>query len=196
MRRIQLTGVATAYLLSLKDGNPKYILLATDGAPTCSGGPGALMSSSGQARTDAVAAVAAAAAASIHTFVVGVATTQSGDATTLNNLAVAGLEPRMDPSTKFFLASSQADLVTTLKTITGQISSCAFSLSPTPPVPDNIAVKVNGVKAPQDPAHLDGWDYTAADHSALSLFGSWCDTVKMSSHRVQIVYGWPDTTVP
>jgi len=188
--------VAVSYLQSLTDGNPKYILLATDGAPSCSGTIGSLSKNTTKARTDAVASVSAAAAAGIHTFVIGVATTSSSDVTTLNNLAVAGLEPRADPTTRFYLASSQADLVTALATITGQISSCTFPLNPVPPDPTNIAVKVSGSKAPQDTTHQNGWDYTAPDHSSVTVYGSWCDMIKTTaSNMVEIVYGCPDIIV-
>jgi hypothetical protein len=188
--------VAVSYLQSLTDGNPKYILLATDGAPSCSGTVGSLSKNTTKARTDAVASVSAAAAVGIHTFVIGVATTQSSDVMTLNNLAIAGLEPRSDPTTRFYLASSQTDLVTALETITGQISSCVFNLSPTPPDPANIAVKVSGAKAPQDTTHQNGWDYSAADHSSVTVYGSWCDMIKTSaSNMVQILYGCPNIIV-
>jgi hypothetical protein len=188
--------VAVNYLQSLADGNPKYILLATDGAPTCSGTVGSLSKNTTKARTDAVASVAAAAMAGIHTFVIGVATTSSNDIATLNGLAVAGLEPRADPTTRFYLASSQADLATALETITGQISSCLFPLNPVPPDPTNIAVKVSGAKAPQDPMHQSGWDYTAADHSSITVYGSWCAMIETTaSNMVQIIYGCPDIIV-
>jgi hypothetical protein len=190
-------NVAVSYLRDLSDGNPKYILLATDGAPSCSGSVGSLAKNTTLARTDAVAAVAAAAIAGIHTFVIGVATTQANDIITLNSLAVAGLEPRMDPTTRFFLASSQADLVTALEIITGQLSSCAFPLSPVPPDPTNIAVKVSGARALQDTSHQNGWDYTALDHSAIAVYGPWCDVIKTTAaNMVQIIYGCPNITIP
>jgi len=189
--------VAVTYLQSLKDGNPKYIVLATDGAPSCSGSSGNLSKNTTQARVDAVTAVSAAASAAIHTFVIGVATTSSNDTLTLNNLATAGLEGRNDPQTKFYLASTQADLVTALKTITGMISSCVFPLSPVPPDPSNIAVKVSGVKAPPDASHVNGWDYTDNNHTSLRVYGSWCDMIQTSAaNMVQIIYGCPHIVIP
>jgi hypothetical protein len=186
---------AVTYLQGLADGNPKYIVLATDGAPTCSGTVGSLGNNMNQARTDAATAVSAAAQLGIHTFVIGVATTSPADSATLNVLATAGLEPRIDAdpaAPKFYLASTQADLVTSLTAITGAISSCVFPLSTPPPDPTNIAVKVSGMKAPQDPAHQDGWDYTDASQMSLTVYGSWCSMIQTSaSNMVQIVYGCP-----
>jgi von Willebrand factor type A domain len=186
---------AVAYLQGLADGNPKYIVLATDGAPTCNGTVGTLGNNANLARTDAATAVGAAALLGIHTFVIGVATTSAADTTTLNALATAGLEPRVDPdpaAPKFYLASTQAELVSSLTAITGAISSCVFPLNVAPPDPTNIAVKVSGVKAPQDVTHQDGWDYTDATQMSVTVYGSWCNMVQTSaSNMVQIVYGCP-----
>jgi hypothetical protein len=192
--------VAVTYLQGLADGNPKYIVLATDGAPSCAGTIGNLSKSSAQARTDAVAAVSAAAQVGIQTFVIGVATTSASDTTTLNNLAVAGMQPRTDPNPlapKFYLASTQADLVMAFQTITGMIAKCRFPLTPVPPDPSRIAVKVSGVKAPQDTGHQDGWDYTGADHGSIDVYGSWCDMIQTSAaNMVQIIYGCPTIPIP
>ena len=178
--------VAVTYLQGFTDGNPKYIVLATDGAPSCAGTIGSLAKSSAQARTDAVAAVSAAAQLGIQTFVIGVATTSASDTTTLNNLAMAGLQARTDPNPlapKFYLASSQADLVMAFQTITGMIAMCRFTLTPPPPDPARIAVKVSGVKVPQDTAHQDGWDYTGADHASIDVYRALGDEVAERRRR-------------
>ena len=76
------------YLKTLTTTNPKYILLATDGAPSCAG----TTKDSSTARTYAYTHVMDAASASppIYTFVVGVATNSSSETSTLNMLADAG----------------------------------------------------------------------------------------------------------
>ena len=160
---------AMKYLQSIKDDNPKYILLATDGEPSCP-------VSQEKARPYAKQAVATAAAAGIHTFVVGVATTKDTAMAALNDMAVAGLEARDDPNplaTKYYLASTKDELVRSLKVITGQVSGCLFTWTDVPPVPDNIAVKVGGAKAPHDVA--DGWEYVGTDHKGVEVRGSWCE---------------------
>ena len=81
------TAGASSYLQTVTTPNKKFILLATDGLPTCG---------TGGAMDDAVAAEAAVTAANtagFKTFVVGISTSGLGD-TTLSNLANAGGLPR------------------------------------------------------------------------------------------------------
>ena len=191
-------GVAADYLNSLQDSNKHYLLLATDGQPSCGGTAGALVKSTSQSQTDAVAAVGAAAAAGIHTFVVGVAT-KAGDAATLNLLAVAGLEPRSDPdpmAAKYYLGATNSELVGALQAITGVINKdCVFPLSSEPPVPNNIAVKVMGQKAPFDPSNAAGWNYR--DPKTVEVFGAWCEMIKNdAADKVQIIFGCPEIEIP
>jgi len=49
--------VARAYLGSVAEQYPRYMMLVTDGAPTCAGAAGALTSDAVQAQADAVAAI-------------------------------------------------------------------------------------------------------------------------------------------
>jgi von Willebrand factor type A domain len=173
---------ATAYLQTITTSNPKYILLATDGEPSCPSGTAA--------RTFAVQAVTDAAAAGFKTFVVGVSTTSNTASMTLTQLATAGGEARSDPNplaTRYYLANTKDEIVSSLKQITGVVASCSFDLGAAPPVPDNIAVKIDGVKAPQD--STNGWAYTSADHTAIQVFGAMCDTIKASANAVQIIFG-------
>jgi Mg-chelatase subunit ChlD len=184
---------AVAYLKMLPNDHARYILLATDGEPSCP-------KPTDTARMYAVQSITEAAAAGFHTFVVGVATTKATATTVLNQMAIAGLEPRGDlnpAATRFFLANTKEELVTSLKVITGQIPNCLFPLATTPPVPENIAVKVSGTKAPRDPSHTDGWDYTGPDFSAVAVYGSWCQMIQTSAaDMVQIVYGCKDIVIP
>jgi hypothetical protein len=132
--------------------------------------------------------------------VVGVATTKANDQMTLNQLAVAGLEPSSDTrpgATRFFLASNQQQLTTTLEGIVNPVASnCVFPLSSPPPVPENIAVKVNGMKTPQDTGHTAGWDYTDPSYTGVQVYGSFCDTIKNNGNSVEIVFGCPGVTIP
>jgi hypothetical protein len=194
-----VVGVVSSYLQSLPDTNRKFILLATDGQPSCGGALGSLTTGTTAAKTDAVAAVAAAAAVGIHTFVVGVATAAS-DAMTLNLMAVAGMEPRNDPrpgADSFYLGTTQQELVSALAAIVNPIaSSCIFPLTSVPPVPDNIAVKVNGTKSPQDTAHANGWDYTDPNYTAVQVYGPWCDMIKSNGNSVEITFGCKNEIIP
>jgi hypothetical protein len=172
--------------------NRKYILLATDGEPSCP-------TPSDAARTYAVQSVTDAASAGFHTFVVGVATTKATATTVLNQLALAGLEARPDPNplaTKYYLANTKDELVLALQAITGVVSTCLFPLNSKPPVPNNIAVKVDGTKSPQDTTHMDGWDYTGPEQTAVEVFGSWCEKIKTAgANKVEIIFGCPGVII-
>jgi hypothetical protein len=187
---------AVTYLKSLTDPNPKFILLATDGEPSCAG-----TSEGGtNARRYAVEAVAEAAAAGIKTVVVGVATTKSSATQALNDLAVAGQMAREDAdplATKYYLAGTKDELVRALQQITGQVSSCIFDLTSVPPDPSNIAVKVDGMKAPKDTTHTNGWDYTGTNNLQVEVYGAWCDQIKgATANTVNFVLGCPNEIIP
>jgi hypothetical protein len=187
---------AVTYLKTLSDPNPKFILLATDGEPSCAG----TTKDSTTARTYAVQAVTDAATAGFKTIVIGVATTKATASQALNDMAVAGGMPRADSNplaTKFYLASTKDELVTSLKTITGQVASCTFDLTAVPPDPSNIAVHVNDTKAPRDPSKTDGWDYTSPDLKQIQIYGSWCDKIKAANaNTVNFVFGCPGQPPP
>jgi hypothetical protein len=211
------------YLRTLTTTNPKYILLATDGAPSCAG----TTKSSDTARTFAVSQVMAAATAAppIYTFVVGVATNSNSEQTTLNSLADAGGRPRPGLLTHFYLGNTQTELTAALATITGQAATCTFPLDPPPPVLNdstklgmyfpptgtpasctasadcaNGLTCVSGVcmtKVPYDGAMGNGWAYTDANDTAVQAYGSWCDMIKASgANTVQVLYGCPLIDVP
>jgi hypothetical protein len=120
-----------AYLQTLTDTNPKFLLLATDGLPNCPIGCAAMASPSASCTTtdnpteDQVVemAVMMAAAQGIKTFVIGignVATAQN----TLNQLAIAGEEPQLGGATSYYAATDEAALELALSTIVGRIAGC------------------------------------------------------------------------
>lgn len=116
--------VATSYLMGRASPSRRYLLLVTDGEPSCTGNPPNGTNSVGGAQTDALNAVTAAAQAGIHTFVVGVATTRAIDSMNLSALAVAGLEPRNDlrpGATRYYAAQTQDELFSALTAITSSI---------------------------------------------------------------------------
>ncbi len=121
--------VATTYLMGRSSPSRRYLLLVTDGEPSCTGNP-PNVSNTITAQSDALNAVTAAAQAGIHTFVVGVATTRAVDSVNLSALAVAGLEPRNDlrpGATRYYEAQTQDELFSALTTITsgiGPTSTC------------------------------------------------------------------------
>jgi hypothetical protein len=189
------------YLASLPSDKQKYILLATDGQPTCKGGDPLL--GGGDPDTDdfpsGPAAVAEVAAMGIKVPVVGIAFSKTWDPTnlkdneiTLNDMAKAGGMPRpTDPA--YYAANSSAELATAFAQITGIVISCTFDLKGmTPPSPDDVAVKIDGVKVPRDKTHGEGWDYDG-NMANVVVYGQACDQLKGvgASSNVQIIFGCP-----
>jgi hypothetical protein len=182
---------AVKYLKSLDaagDTDQKYILLATDGEPSCVGGS---ETSQDTARPYAVQAVTEAATAGYHTFVIGVSTTKTTARQALNDMAVAGLEARPDPNplaTKFYLANTQSELVAAMSAITGVVVDCRFSLSSPPPAGEqHVGVRLGGQSVPPE-----SWDFAGSDRLTIEVTGEWCDRIKNGqADAVRIVFGCP-----
>jgi hypothetical protein len=171
-----------AYLQSVPDMNPKFIVLVTDGLPNCPASGG----SSGDDTAGAVAAIAASAAANIPVFVVGVATAgvMSGmiDADmVLTMMANAGGRPRMG-TPAYYSVSNAADLSAALTALVTEAASCTFQVGP-PPTNDgttstsHIDVFGDGTKIPRDTTHTEGWDYTDASMNSIQIYGQTCAAV-------------------
>jgi hypothetical protein len=181
---------AGAYLRGLTDPNPKYIILATDGLPTCAAG------STNTQATDAPGAEQAVSdqlTAGTKTYVIGIAT--SGDATataTLTQMAANG-----GTGSPYFPVSNTADLVTALSTIQGQTRGCVFPLGQVPPNPDNILVKADGANIPKDTTNTSGWNYVSSAMTSVQIFGSYCtDYMNMTTADVQVILGCGIPLVP
>jgi hypothetical protein len=203
---------AAAYLAALSDPNPKYILLATDGGPNCfqnclcpagytwmlgsccqmvggalsciycplgdSDGPGAAQ------------AVADAAAMGVHTFVIGIATGSDED-DVLNALAQAGSEPRAGGPPDYYPVGTPGALVSVINAIAGQLASCTFPLTMTPPDPQLVGVVLDNQSVPRDPTHQDGWDF-GPNNQSIILYGGWCQSVRLgTATQVRAVFGCP-----
>ena len=187
--------VAAAYMFSRTTVNPKFLMLVTDGAPTCGGKMGSLTSDPVQAVADAVAAIAQAKAAGLPTFVVAPSTTAAADVGALNALAVAG--GYADPGEiKFGTETTISRWYQTLDTGTGTGTdiSCVVSLGlQGPPVPDVVTVTFNGEVVPRDRSHMLGWDYTDANAKSLVLYGAWCEMLHTArSWQVHVYFGCPN----
>ncbi len=206
---------AAAYMASRTSANPKYLLLSTDGEPNCGaiGNQcvclfGGTPDAQGQCHSGAIstgacvnvptddgaakaeAALSAAAAKGIHTFVIGVAA-DSSDASELDKLATSGAEPRAG-SLKYYAVGSEADLVTSVNTIASQIISCSFGVTSTPPTDTTlVTIKVNGSALAQDTTHVNGWDFSS-NQTSLVFYGAACQTLQANSNStVQAIYACP-----
>jgi hypothetical protein len=158
---------ASAYLRGLTDASPKFILLATDGLPTC--GTAACMDGTTAKTCDdanAIAAVAQAFTDGIPTFVIGIAT--SGFETTLNAMATAGGTARMGGDQAYYPVASAAELTAALNAIKQQVGTCFFGISPIDPK----TMKISGVNA--DGSALPAGSFTAVGTTGVRLEGQAC----------------------
>ncbi len=190
-------NAAVAYLSSVQNDNPKFILLATDGQPSCAD----LNGGGGEPPDFAIAAVTAAKSAGYPVFVVGVLDPEPSNTTltTLNGMAIAGGKPRpiANPlAQKFYLAATKADLLAALNEITGEIATCIFPFEKAPPDETNIAVKVNGERVEQDASHANGWDYTSDAYLGVEVYGPICDQIKQGNQNaIDIIFGCPGQVI-
>jgi hypothetical protein len=171
-------NAAAAYMATLTDPNPKYLLLATDGEPTCNPDLPANMMNTADSE-GAQMAVTNALNMGFKTFVVGIGDTMG--AATLDQMAINGGMPQTGAATSFYQVTDTASLVAALQTILGRVGSCQFNIGRAPnSMTSNEMIDVfgDGMPIPRDTTHTDGWDYSNADHTAIEVFGPRCEAVK------------------
>jgi hypothetical protein len=174
--RAVITG-AVDYLKSLTDTNPKLILLATDGVPTCGMSATGTVSATTNDAT-APTAIATARDAGFKTFVVGIGT--SAAEATLSAMANAGGLPR-NGTPSYYPVSSADDLASAIRTLIGVAATCTFKVGPAPDdiVTDLGKINVFGddVEINRDETHKDGYDYTDASMQSIEVFGPRCNKI-------------------
>jgi hypothetical protein len=172
---------AAAYLSTLTDISPRFILLATDGLPTC---PATGMPASDDS-AGAIAAVGAARAAGFRTFVVGITTTGSADGT-LGAMADAGGLPRAG-TPRYHHVASAAELATAIRTLVSVAATCTFQIGPAPGDGtarlDQIDVFGDGAEIPRDTSRADGYDYTDAGIQSIQVYGPPCERIMRGEIR-------------
>jgi hypothetical protein len=179
---------AVAYLQTLTDQNPKFLLLATDGEPNCANGV-----VNNNDATGATNAIKNANTLGIPTFVVGIATTTVASATTaLNSAAVAGGYP-LTGTTQYYAVSDTQALSDALNQIVGLAASCTISLANAPTGQDwSIAITATDTTDKTvliDPDPNNGWGYTDASKTAITLVGTACDNLKSGAFTdIKFVY--------
>jgi hypothetical protein len=173
----------TRYLSGRTSRNPKYMVVATDGLPTC---PADFV----VAEQEAVDALAAARAAGIESFVIGIATLGTDADRVLGLMAAAGGRPRpMTPA--YYPAGDRQELVAALGQITRVVETCSFPLDRDAPSPDDVAVNVDGMRVQRDRTRANGWDYGPGNR-VINLYGAACETVKTGGVlNLEIVFGCP-----
>jgi len=178
---------AAAHMLARTTQNPRFLMLVTDGAPTCAGTADPLTADRIQAQADAVAAITRADVAGVPTLVLAPSSTAGEDAEALNALAEAGRYPHAPPGPKFTTEVTAREWIQPAR----PDSSCIYGFGHAKPAgAEVVAVTFNGEVIPRDRSHMSGWDYTDANMTAVSLYGSWCDRVKASrSWNITFYFG-------
>lgn len=194
---------AVAYMKTLTDTNPKYLLLATDGEPNCLNG-----NSNNKDVAGATTAIANAKAAGFPVFVVGIGNVSTATAT-LNGMANAGGEAQAG-ATAYYAVADTASLEAALTKIVGMVSSCTISLQNVPSGQWTMAIWAtdpSGNVVQIQNSTSDGWEYTVASGSAsnagtdankssITLVGTTCDSLKNGSYtNLQFVYTCQDQQI-
>ena len=182
---------AATYLRGRGNRNPKYMVLATDGAPTCP------QEDFVRAEREAILAVETARAADIATFVIGIAITGSDEDRILGALARAGGRARAGAE-PYYPVKNRKELVDALAMIGKVVASCTFTLDKDPPSPNDVAVDVDGMRVMRDQSQMNGWNYTmAGNNRSITLYGPACERVKAGTVKdVDIIFGCPNVPIP
>jgi hypothetical protein len=192
----QAIDAAVAYMGGVKDTNPKYLLLATDGLPNCSPSGGNVVADNTPGTTTAVMN---ALAAGFPTFVVGIGNTMGTAA--LNMFATAGGEPQVNSAdgNSFYEVNSTSDLVTALNKIVGLVASCTIPLTGVNGTLAKVAVSAkdasgNTIQIMQDPTN--GWSYTNGSMTTIVLNGTACANLQNGSYsNFQFIYTCASGTI-
>ncbi len=157
------------YLSTLTTPNQRFMVLVTDGLPTC-----AALNQNAADDANAIVAVETQASRGFGTFVVGIATAVDAQAdASLSAMSTAGMHPR--PGTpNYYVTNNTAELVAALDSIASQVNSCTFSLDAVPPVPANVTVTGDGNIIPRN--DNNGWVYEPGMGS-ITLTGEYCQRV-------------------
>lgn len=169
---------AAAYLSTVMDPNPKYILLATDGQPNCASGGGDMTTDDAAA----IAAVQSVAAMGFPTFVIGIATNGMAEGT-LNMMAINGGHPRaMAP--QYYPVATSADLAAALGVIQGMVAlPCQFQLGGVPSDLGAVSVTVGGMAVSQA-----DWTYGPGNRSIIFPdTGAICTGLKSGSLKDVVI---------
>jgi hypothetical protein len=197
-------NAGAAYMGTLTDTNPKYLLLATDGLPNCPPGCGgngnSCTTTPNAAESAAVAqAIMTAQTAGYKTFVVGIATASDAAASAaLNAMAVSGGEPQTGAATSYYNITDTASLVAALNKIVGIVASCTISLATAPSGFTNVAISAkdasgNTVVIQQDPTN--GWEYDATKANII-LNGTACTNLQNGTYsNFQFYYACAGQTI-
>ena len=160
-----------------KDVHQKYVLLVTDGQPTCPAGAGQQTT---QPDIDAAnKAIEALLAKDVKTYVIGYDTTGAGNemlAAVLDGFAMRGGTGDM----KHRPVEDENSLLTELQRITGQIVGCSFTLDKPPSRADFVLVTLDGKQINLDAPN--GWKLVG--DRTVELSGAACDAFRSAGTHI------------
>lgn len=182
-------STAARHLASLRTASSaRALVLATDGAPNCNTALNRLTCTCTRTTSSGVCDSSTNClddartitelrdlygTSNLPTYVVGLGSQLNQFAATLDAMAVAGGVPRMGTGTRYYSASSEAELTDAFARITAQLTRCTFLLNGLGPN-DTFAVRVNDDAVPQGP---EGWEWLNQANGELTLHGMACDRV-------------------
>jgi hypothetical protein len=164
--------------------NPRYLVLATDGIPSCPAAPSAV---------DAAAkALQMQVGIGLRTYVIGTANPMSPQHRTLNDLALSGGEARPGEQ-KYFPALDKAQMLAALDEITGRMSACVLTVNTMPPYPDFVALNIGNKRIERDANRKEGWNWGGGSaHQIVHLYGEACDLLRKNPlATAELVLGCP-----
>jgi hypothetical protein len=181
---------AAAYYAGLQDGvSERFVLLSTDGEPTCPG-PNPCEA--------AVQAVTRLAMQGVKTIVLGIGDdfTGGGTPSCLDRMAQAGGVPKPGGPPHYYPGSDPPSLQRYLTEITTNLAkpSCVLTLTSAPPDPKKVAVFLDANEVPWDPKHQNGWDYDGP--TRIELFGAACMSLQsLSVKAIRVLQGCPPAAI-
>jgi hypothetical protein len=199
---------AREYYAALDDGvADRYVLLATDGRPSCDA-TGRLAESDvldangvrqGGACHDAVAEVERLVAAGVQVIVLGVGSTlvdaPGGQPACLEEIARKGRGPMALPEERpwYYSGTDPEALEEALQRVFGNAIHlpCTLVLDAPPPDPRQVAVYLDGRQVPRNRNY--GWDYVSpVDTRQVHFYGDYCRRIhRFQVSTIQVRYGCP-----
>lgn len=150
---------------------PKFILLVTDGQPTCPNGDGSVDATAQELEDDknlTVQAIDSLLASGAKTYVIGYdAASDPALASALTEFAQHG------GTTDYRAVEDEQSLLTEFQKIAGEVVSCSYQLDTAPPDPSYVLVTLDGKQLNLD--QPDGWSING---KAVTLEGQACKTLQ------------------
>ena len=158
----------------------QFIVLATDGQPSCPDPDGS--------RSPVELALESVRAAhedyGIDVFVIGIAST-GPEVATLEALARVGGRARPGGGPSYYDARDPEALDAVLGGIARDLAQCAFEVPVPPTDMDQVRVLIGGEEIRQDATRANGWDWMTPGRTQLGLFGPACDAAIAAGGRVR-----------